>query len=68
MNKKYKIWECKIIVSDEIDLPDGFDFPPRSAAIKVIENAGFEVISCFSGWGSKLNRSERNCLKKPYDE
>lgn len=35
--------------------PEGFDSVPRRAAIDAIEEAGIEVLSCFSGWGGKLS-------------
>ena len=42
MNKKVKVWECKIIIPD-VELPPGFDFPPRSAAMNAIEAHGIKV-------------------------
>jgi len=54
---KIQVWECKIIVKDG-ELPNGFDFPPRMAAIKAVESAGIEVLSCSSGWGGELTKSE----------
>jgi hypothetical protein len=61
---KYKIWECKIVVSADAVLPDGFDFPPRRAAIDMVESHGIKVISCFSGWGGKLEKNELACIEK----
>jgi hypothetical protein len=55
----YKIWECKIVVTEDSDLPDGFDAPPRRAAIKAVEKAGITVIDCFSGWGGSLTDVEK---------
>jgi hypothetical protein len=50
MSKKYQVWECRIYVPASASIPDGFDYPPRSAAQSVIESAGIEVIANFSGW------------------
>ena len=58
MDKKYKVWTCKIIISDEVDLPPGFDYPPRMAAQKAIEGAGFKVLMNSSGWGGSLSKSD----------
>lgn len=60
---KYKVWECKIVVSDTTELPKGFDSPPRQAAIETIENNGIEIVSCFSGWGGKLLEEETKCVE-----
>ncbi len=59
---KVKVWECKVIVSEDADLPMGFDSPPRMAAIKAIENAGIEVLGCASGWGGDLTDGEANAF------
>lgn len=54
-----KVWQCRIMVPDDVELPLGFDAPPRQAAIKAVEKAGVEVIACFSGWGNKETVLER---------
>jgi len=59
---KYKVWECKIIVPEGYELPNGFDYPPRDAAIKTIEDAGISVLGCLSGWGGKLTDEERSAI------
>lgn len=61
--KKYKVWECKIVIAD-IDLPGGFDMPPREAAIDAIEKIGIKVLGCASGWNAKLTKAEQ----KAFDE
>lgn len=60
--KKYKVWDCKIVVPIDTELPDGFDAPPRSAAMEAVENAGITVVSCFSGWGGKLTKIEAEII------
>ena len=62
----YKIWECKIVVPFAIELPEGFDSPPRRAAIEAVEEEGFPVIACFSGWGGKLTKIEKEIADKDY--
>ena len=57
--KEYQVWECKIVVSADESLPDGFDGPPRQAAINAVEKTGIEVIACFSGWGGALTEIQR---------
>jgi hypothetical protein len=64
MANKYKVWECKIVVSEDVKLPDGFDSPPRLAAIKAVEQYGFKVLDCFSGWGGKLTKIERIIVER----
>ena len=58
-----KVWKCKIIVPAESVLPDGFDYPPRHAAIDAIEKEGVEVLDCFSGWGGKLDEVEESVMR-----
>ncbi|KKM23165.1 hypothetical protein LCGC14_1617960 [marine sediment metagenome] len=59
----YKVWECKIVVAADADLPNGFDSSPRGAAVKAIEDAGIEVLGCLSGWGGHLNPVEQETLE-----
>lgn len=61
--KKCKVWNCKIVVPIESDLPDGFDAPPRRVAIEAVEGVGAEVLGCFSGWGGKLTDIEVRVLE-----
>lgn len=58
-----KVWECKIIVPADAELPNGFDWPPRSAAIEAVENAGIPVLGCASGWGGSLTKGEQEAFK-----
>ncbi len=51
-----RVWTCKILVQGEI--PDGFDAPPRSAAIKAINDSGIDVVRCWSGWDGVLSEDE----------
>jgi len=59
--KRYCVWTCKIAIA-ETELPNGFDGPPRMAAQKAIEDAGFEVLMNSSGWGGKLTATDREYL------
>ena len=58
----FKVWNCKIVVSGDAELPPGFDYPPRRAAINAVEEET-KIISCFSGWGGSLTKSESNIVK-----
>ena len=59
----YKVWDCKVVVKAE-ELPKGFDSVLRRAAIEAVENAGFEVLVCFSAWGGKLTDSELRFVER----
>lgn len=59
---KYKVWECKIVVPGDTELPNGFDAPPRSAAIAAVEGSGISVLSCYSGWGGTLTKEEEQAM------
>lgn len=62
MANKYQVWECKIYVPVNSELPNGFDSPPRSTAIRVIVDAGLEVAACFSGWGGRSTTEEEESI------
>lgn len=66
MNKsKYRVWECKIVVPYDTILPNGFDNPPRCAAVQAVEDVtGVPVLSCFSGWGGELTEDEAACMNE----
>ena len=55
MKENFKVWDCKIVIAGDSKIPNGFDAPPRMAAQEAIEDAGFEIISNFSGWGGILD-------------
>jgi len=57
--KDYKVWDCKIVIAGDSNTPMGFDAPPRRAAQKAIEDAGFEVLSNASGWGGTIDKYQR---------
>ena len=60
---KYRVWACKIVVPADVELPSGFDAPPRGAAQQAVEDAGIEVLGCFSGWAGSLTEGERKVLE-----
>ena len=60
---KYKVWDCKIVVPISAQFPDAFDSPPRQAAKSAIEDAGIEIITCFSGWGGHIDELERQVIE-----
>lgn len=62
-NMSYKVWECHLVISKNKKLPDGFNTPPRRAAIEAVEKAGIEVLACFSGWGGSLTKTEREVME-----
>jgi len=65
--KKYKVWECKIVVPIETEFPkeiNGFDCVPRRAVIESVEKFGIKILSCFSGWNGKLTKIEKQIMDK----
>ena len=60
--KKVKVWACKIIVSEDSELPNGFDYPPRMAAIEAVEVEGIKVLGCSSGWGGTITENEEDAF------
>ena len=58
----YRVWTCKLVIDDGQPMPMGFDGPPRDAAVRAVERAGFEVVSMFSGWGGQLTEIERKIV------
>ena len=59
---KYKTWECKIVVPMDTKLPQGFDSPPRRAAMDAVGRAGVPVLACFSGWGGDLTPAQEEVV------
>lgn len=58
-----KIWECKLILPDDTDLPDGADFPMREAVSGAVEEmTGRLPQHLFSGWGGKLTKVEKKVI------
>jgi citrate lyase gamma subunit len=57
-------WNCKVVVRNDIGLPNGFDLPPRRAAIDAVENFGVEIIECASGWGGTLSPSQEEIIRR----
>lgn len=55
-----KIWNCKIGECEELDVPDGSDFPMRQAITRAYkEITGKDPMFIFSGWGGQLTEPER---------
>lgn len=61
--RNVKVWECKVIVDGDAELPPGFDSPPRRAAVEAVERAGIEVLGCSSGWGGSLTQGEQEAFE-----
>lgn len=66
---KYQVWECKLIVPENIELPNGFDSPPRMAVKEVMYKHNIPIVALFSGWGGRLDKGEiEYILYKEADE
>jgi len=63
MSEELKVWVCKIIVSGDTELPNGFDRPPRKAVMEAVESHGIDVLGCSSGWGGSLTKDENEAFK-----
>jgi hypothetical protein len=58
------IWECKVGIIGNVDLPNGADLPMRIAIEKAFKDvAGVECEFNFSGWGGSLNKFELAVIK-----
>ena len=68
MSNKYRVWNCKIVISEDTKLPDGFDSVPRAAAWEAIEETGVKILMCFSGWGGELDHYEQEVVDKDMEE
>jgi hypothetical protein len=60
----YRVWYCKLVVNDDKPFPEGFDAPPRRAAITAVEQRGIEVVDCFSGWGASLTKDQKGIVDR----
>ena len=65
---KYRVWQCRIYVDAEQydQTPDGFDLPPRRAAVETVEKH-IPVVACFSGWGAEPQQDEVDVIEKDED-
>ena len=62
--ENYKVWECRIVVPENAEMPMGFDLPPRTAAQNAVYDAGIKVVACFSGWGKSVTDTEREVIEQ----
>ena len=54
-----KVWECKVVLPDDAELPDGADQPMREAVRGAVEKmTGRLPTDIFSGWGGCLTAVE----------
>lgn len=62
-----RVWECKVVIIDADELPDGADKPMRDAVRTAVnELIGRDEDVLFSGWGGKLTDAEaREINRKP---
>jgi len=59
-----KVWECKVILPDDVDLPDGADFPMRQAVRSACEEMTGKLPSdIFSGWAGSLTEIEQELVR-----
>jgi hypothetical protein len=57
---QYQVWQCKIGVKGDIELPAGSDWPMRVAIQKAFfELTGVEAEFTFSGWNAQLTEGEK---------
>ncbi len=61
---KFRVWDCKIVVPIDVEIPDGFDWPPRCGAISAVEANNIKVLGCFSGWGGTLTETEIEVIER----
>ena len=59
----FKVWECKIVVPGNVKLPEDLEYLTRWGAINAVQDAGIDVICCFSGWGGELTQGELTLAK-----
>jgi len=63
----YKVWACKIVIPDSVQIPEGFDSPPRRAAMSAVLQHGIPVLTCFSGWDGTLSQEELHIVDRTND-
>lgn len=67
MSKEYTVWDCKIGVKGELNLPLGADWPMRQAIARAFfELTGQHAEFNFSGWGGTLNDVEKSIVEKDF--
>ena len=59
-----KVWQCKLVLPEDANLPDGADLPMRQALQSACEElTGQQPIDIFSGWGGKLTKIEQRLVR-----
>ncbi len=59
-----RVWECKVVLPDDVDLPDGADSPMRQAVRSACEEmTGRLSTDIFSGWGGSLTKIEKKVCR-----
>ena len=65
LERKLKIWTCKIGEVEGVLVPPGADFPMREAVSRAYrEITGEEPEFIFSGWGGELTAVEREVMER----
>lgn len=63
--KQYRIWDCKIGIVGDCNLPDGADLPMRQAIKEAFYNiTGIDCDFCLSGWGGLLTHTEKGVVRQ----
>ena len=58
-----RVWECKVVLPDDTELPDGADLPMRDAVRSACEKmTGHWPRTIFSGWGGSLTEIEKSVM------
>ncbi len=63
MSNGFQVWQCKVGVKGDVDLPWGADLPMRQAIQKAFrEVTGVDAEFTFSGWNAQLTESEKKVV------
>ncbi|USL89981.1 hypothetical protein [Vibrio phage vB_VpaS_CHI] len=65
--KRFNVWECKLVIPEDTELPNGADNPFRKAVLQVAKDLDLPVEGCLSGWGGSLTRSERDAMPSKFE-
>jgi len=59
-----RVWQCKVVLPDDIELPDGADSPMREAVRSACEEmTGRLPTDIFSGWDGSLTEIEQRFVR-----
>lgn len=63
-----RVWTCKVVIREDVDLPLGADLPMRAGVRAALQHMGFSEDAMFSGWGGEATPVEIAVMDNKSDD